>query len=346
MPAKQVSGQDLELVFAHTEHLWADLRGQRLFLTGGTGLFGCWLVETFCHANRTLRLNAEITILTRNPRAFSEKCPHLAADPAVFLHSGDVRDFVSPAGEFAYVIHAATDTRARPAAEAPLNMFSTILEGTQRTLEFAATHGTSKFLFTSSGAVYGAQPNDLTHVPETYTGAPDPLNPASVYGEGKRAAELMCALFQNTSNMECKIARCWAFCGPHLPLDEHFAIGNFIADVLAGRPIHIKGDGTSRRSYLYAADLAIWLWAILFRAPALTPINVGSDHDVSILELAQTVAATLNPHTEIHVAREPVPGAMPARYVPCVDRAHELLGLRPTVSLPEAIDRTARWNRT
>jgi nucleoside-diphosphate-sugar epimerase len=346
VPSKQVAHEDLELVLAHTEHLWADLRGQRLFLTGGTGFFGCWLVETFCHANRTLGLNAGITILTRNSKAFSEKCPHLAADPAVSLLAGDVRDFDFPAGEFTLVIHAATDTRARPAADAPLDMFSTILAGTQRTLEFAATHGTAKFLLTSSGAVYGAQPNNLTHVPETYTGAPDPLNPASVYAEGKRAAELMCALFQQSSGMECKIARCWAFCGPHLPLDEHFAIGNFIADVLAARPIQIKGDGTARRSYLYAADLAIWLWTILLRAPALTPINVGSAHDVSILELAQTVAATLNPHTEIHVAREPIPGAMPARYVPSVDRASELLGLRPTVALAESIDRTARWNRT
>jgi len=345
VPPKQVAHEDLELVLAHTERLWDELRGQRLFLTGGTGFFGCWLVESFCHVNRALGLDAEITILTRNPKAFSEKCPHLAADSAVSLHAGDVRNFVFPSGEFAYIIHAATETRARPAADAPLEMLSTIVAGTQRTLEFAAAHGTRKILLTSSGAVYGAQPDNLTHVPETYGGAPDPLNPANVYGEGKRAAELLCAIFQKNSGMECKIARCWAFCGPHLPLDEHFAIGNFIADVLAGRPIQIQGDGTPRRSYLYAADLAVWLWTILFRGPALTPINVGSDHDVSILELAHTVAGTLNPQTEIRVARQPVPGAMPARYVPCVDRARELLGLRQTVALAESIDRTAQWNR-
>jgi nucleoside-diphosphate-sugar epimerase len=345
MPAKHVADQDLELILAHTDQLWDELRGERLFLTGGTGFIGCWLVESFCHANRTLGLNAEITILTRNAKAFSEKCPHLAADPVVRLHDGDVRNFAFPAGEFAYVIHAATETRARPAAEAPLEMFSTILAGTQRTLEFAASHGVRKLLFTSSGAVYGPQPTGLTHVPETYSGAPDPLNPAHVYGEGKRAAELMCAIFQKSSGVECKIARCWAFCGPHLPLDEHFAIGNFIADALAGRPIQIQGDGTPRRSYLYAADLAIWLWTMLFRAPALTPINVGSDHDVNILELAQTVAATLDPRTEIHVARQPVPGAAPTRYVPCVDRAREMLGLRQMVSLEESIYRTAQWYR-
>lgn len=335
--------RDLDLVAQLTSPLWDEMRNQRLFITGGTGFFGCWLVESFCFINRLLALNACVTILTRNPGAFLQKCPHLSSDAAITLYQGDVRSFGFPNGKFQYVIHAATETSAKQATEAPLEMLSTIVAGTERTLEFAATHGARKFLLTSSGAVYGQQPADVTHIPESYGGAPDQLEPASVYGEGKRTAELLCSLFRNTSNVECKIARCWAFCGPYLPLDQHFAIGNFIADVLAGRPIQIKGDGTPRRSYLYAADLAVWLWTILFRAPALVPINVGSANDVSILQLAETVAATLNPRAEIQVARKATPGAAPIRYVPCVDRARELLGLRATVALDEGIRRTAAW---
>jgi nucleoside-diphosphate-sugar epimerase len=209
-------------------------------------------------------------------------------------------DFDFPGGEFRYVIHAATEASAKQAAEEPLEMLSTILQGTERTLEFAGKCGARKFLLTSSGAVYGPQPPEMTHVPESYTGAPDPLDAASVYAEGKRASELMCALHQKQAAtkgaaLEAKIARCWAFCGPHLPLDAHFAIGNFIGDVLAGRAISIGGDGTPRGRILYAADLAVWLWTMLFRAPALVPINVGSGHDVSIRELAEIVAATLAP---------------------------------------------------
>jgi nucleoside-diphosphate-sugar epimerase len=143
--------------------------------------------------------------------------------------------------------------------------------------------------------------------------------------------------------MECAIARCWAFCGPHLPLDAHFAIGNFIGDVLRGKSILIQGDGTPRRSYLYGADLAIWLWTMLFRAPSLTPINVGSDEDVTILELAQKVAEVLNPDAAIHVAAVPSPGSAPSRYVPSINRAKELLGLKQTVNLEESIRRTAAW---
>jgi nucleoside-diphosphate-sugar epimerase len=336
---------DLELVAANTRGLWDELRRQRLFITGGTGFFGCWLVESFCYVNRIYGLGAEATILTRSPEAFARKCPHLVSDSAVRLHAGDVRSFSFPAGEYQYVIHAATEASAKQAANAPLEMLSTIIAGTERTLEFAATHGTQRFLLTSSGAVYGRQPADIMHVPESYAGSPDPLDPASIYAEGKRASELLCAIYSKRTGLECSIARCWAFCGPHLPLDQHFAIGNFIGDVLAGRSIQIQGDGTPRRSYLYAADLAIWLWTMLFRAPVLIPFNVGSARDLSILELARTVAATLNPQTEIHVAQQAVAGAAPLCYVPSVARAQEVLGLRELTTLEESIRRTAAWHR-
>jgi nucleoside-diphosphate-sugar epimerase len=343
--AARLNNQDLDLVLRHTRPLWEEARNRRFFLTGGTGFFGCWLVETFCHINQILELNASITILSRDPKAFAAKCPHLVIDRAVSLHAGDVRTFDFPIGQFDYTIHAATEARARLLADEPLEMLSTIIEGTERVLDFASTHQTAKFLLTSSGAVYGPQPQEITHVSEEYSGAPIHLNPAHLYGEGKRVSELQCATFQNQTGIEFKIARCWAFCGPHLPLNEHFAIGNFIGDALAGRPIEIQGDGTPRRSYLYAADLAVWLWTILFRAPALQPFNVGSANDISILELARTVAAVVNPKSEVRVARAAQPGVQPARYVPNVDRARALLGLAETIGLEESIRRTAAWNQ-
>ncbi len=348
MGAKPISAEDLDHVLEQTRADWDGMRGQALFVTGGTGFFGCWLVESFCHANRVLGLDARVTVLTRDPERFRAKAPHLASDGAVTLHAGDVRDFAFPDGEFRYVIHAATEASARQAAEEPLEMLSTILAGTERCLKFAGQCGARRFLLTSSGAVYGRQPGEMTHVPESYLGAPDPVDAASVYSEGKRASELMCALFQKTMRaqgmeFDALIARCWAFCGPHLPLDTHFAVGNFIGDALAGRPIAIGGDGTPRRSYLYGADLAIWLWVMLFRAPALVPVNVGSGHDVSILELAEIVAGTLRPATPVTVAKQAVAGVSPARYVPAVGRAEELLGLKEWVGLAEQIRRTAAW---
>src|SRR5690242_15000678 len=115
MTARPLSPNDVELVLKKTSTLWQDMREQRLFLTGGTGFFGCWLLESFCHANQSLDLGAKATILTRNPEKFAGKCPHLASDPALTLLRGDVRNFEFPAGDFRYVIHAATEASASQA---------------------------------------------------------------------------------------------------------------------------------------------------------------------------------------------------------------------------------------
>ncbi len=345
MAASPLPAVDLDHIANHTASFWKELRNQSLFLTGGTGFFGCWLTESFLHINHALQLNARITVLTRDPAAFARKCPHLAADLALTLLEGDVRTFAFPAGDFPFLIHAATEASAKQSAEQPLEMLTTILDGTARVLEFAATHNTQKLLLTSSGAVYGKQPPTISHVPEDYLGGPDPTDPASVYAEGKRVSEQMCALQARHSSLEIKIARCFAFVGPHLPLDAHFAIGNFIRDTLRGGPINIGGDGTPLRSYLYAADLAVWLWTMLFRAPSMQPFNVGSDEAVSIDALAHTIAATLNPSIAINIARQPTPGSPPAQYVPSTQRARQQLHLKQTVSLADAIRRTAAWHQ-
>lgn len=336
-----VAQYDLDYILSLTAPMWEQTRGQRIFLTGGTGFFGCWLLESLLFANRVLSLGASVVALTRAPERFREKAPHLADDPAVRLLAGDIRSFPFPEGEFGYVIHGAADTSAEAAAQPGL-LLASIVEGTRRVLEFAATHGTRRMLLVSSGAVYGTQPAGVTHVPETYLGGPEPV---AAYGEGKRAAERMALLRARDAGIECTIARCFAFVGPHLPLDRHFAIGNFIRDAMHCAPIRIHGDGTPMRSYLYAADLAVWLWAMLLTAPSGEAYNVGSDEAVTIAELARTVVEALGADSEIVVEREAVPGAPPARYVPSIAKAREQLGLRVGVGLRDAIRYTADWHR-
>jgi len=342
--AKPLPCEDLDHILSGTRGLWTEMRGEQIFMTGGTGFFGSWLVESFSHINRVEELGARMTILTRNPAAFLEKSPHLAADTSITLETGDVRDFAFPQGDFKYVIHAATESIARNAPISSTELLDTMIRGTEHVLNFALTHGTSKLLLTSSGAVYGSQPSDLLRLSEGYTGAPNVLDPVSVYGEGKRIAEHLCVLYSAESKLECKIARCFAFVGPHLPLDAHFAIGNFIRDALQNKPIRIQGDGTPMRSYLYAADLALWLWTILFRGVPSRAYNVGSDKSVSILELAQQVAATLRPAVPIEVMQKAIPGVPILRYVPETKRALEELGLKQHIDLRTAILRTAVWH--
>ncbi len=333
---------DLDECLTRTQTLWDSLRDQHIFLTGATGFFGCWLLETLLHANRQLHLNAEITILTRHPETLQNKAPHLASDPALHTLVGDIRSFPFPPGRFTHIIHAATESSVPLNTETPLVMFDTIVEGTRRCLEFAQQAGTTRFLFLSSGAIYGPQPLDVSHVAEDAPTGPNPLDPTSAYAEGKRAAELLCAIAARNSALQPVIARCFAFAGPYMKLDAHFAIGNFIADQLAGRPIRVSGDGTALRSYMYTTDLMVWLWTILFRGTPLCPYNVGSEHAVSIRELAQTVSETLTPRVEFEILGTPGPG--PAqRYVPSTARAQQELGLRCEVPLSETIRRTQNW---
>ena len=337
---------DLDRILAHTEGLWEELRGSRIFITGGTGFIGCWLMESFNWANDRLGLGASTTVLTRNPEAFRRKMSHLAAAASIRLHPGDVRSFTFPEGDFSHIIHAATESSTDMNKLDPLRMLDTIVEGTRRTLDFAVHCGAKKLLLTSSGAVYGRQPAQMTHIPETYMGAPDTTSASSAYGEGKRVAELLCAIYHKQYHIETKIARCFAFVGAHLPLDAHFAIGNFIRDTLEEKIIQVKGDGSPYRSYLSAPDLMVWLWTILIKGEACRPYNVGSEDDLTIGQLASLVVDSLGSAHGVCIGRQADAGAVPERYVPATARARSELGLINSTPLSKAIQSTANWRRS
>lgn len=342
---KNLLEEDMDHVLNHTKDLWEELRGQRIFITGGTGFFGTWLLESFVWANEKLKLNAEAMVLSRDPDAFCRKVAHFTEDRSITFYKGDVRDFAFPDGDFSHIIHAATEASVKLNNEEPLTMIDTIVQGTRHTLDFAVHCCAKKFLITSSGAVYGQQPADLTHVSEAYSGAADILNPQSAYSEGKRMAELFCSIYAKQYGIETKIARCFAFVGPYLPLDIHFAIGNFIRDGIQGEAIVVKGDGTPYRSYLYVADLVVWLWTILFRGKTGRPYNVGSEQAINIADVANLVAATFHPVPEVQITHKPDPGKVPERYVPSTQRALTELYLQQTIHLPEAIRRTVDWHK-
>ncbi len=342
-PVKPLPSEDLEHVLEHTRELWSEASGKSFFITGGTGFFGMWLLESFAHINDQLALGMRATVLTRDPAAFARKAPHLAARADLQFIQGDIRSFPFPEGQFDYIIHAATEASAKLNEEAPHEMLDAIVAGTRRVLDFAAQCGVKKLLLTSSGAVYGKQPSDITHISEDYLGAPDPLLPGSAYGEGKRLAEHMCCVHARQHGYEAKIARGFAFVGPHLPLDAHFAIGNFIRDAMRGMPIQINGDGTPMRSYLYASDLAVWLWTIFFKAPHARAYNVGSHEDISIFDLAKRVVDDIKLNLPIKITQHFHKDRPISRYVPSTLRAQSELSLNTNISLSGAIRRTATW---
>lgn len=333
--------QDFERLGESLRQRCAVLDGQRLYLTGATGFFGknllallAWLYQ------RGLRF--EVTALSRDPQRFLAQQPWCAQQPWLTLCAGDVRQRWPAQGAYSLLLHAATDT----AASAHVNkqaVFDDLLAGAQQMLSFAARHGVQRLLLTGSGAQFGAIPAVWrdTGVPDDAVIACDPTQPGSAYGEGKRVTELLAALHAQRHGTAVIHTRCFAFVGPGLALDGHFAIGNFIRDALAGQSIRLLSAGQALRSYLYGADLAMWLLLLLLDAPGGTRLNVGSDAGLSVLALAQQVCAELRPGLAVQVGR-PQPSDERQCYLPEITRAREL-GLDVWTPLPLAIQRTAEW---
>jgi dTDP-glucose 4,6-dehydratase len=324
-----------------------DLRhfaGMRLLVTGGTGFVGRWLLASIAHANRRLATGIRASVLTRDPDAFRARAPELAEAPGISLVRGDVLALGDVGGAHDGVVLGATAASAKINDELPLVMLDTIVGGTRATLELAASWGRIPVLFTSSGAIYGKQPPEIVNVPETHLGGPDPLDTRWVYHEGKRVAELSCAIFARDRGLDTKIARMFTFVGPSLPIDAHFAMGNFIRDALHGGPIVISGDGTPLRSFMYPTDMVNWLWAIFARGMAARAYNVGAERAVSIAETAAIVAAAAGGIPVVVRGSGPA-GALPDPYVPSTRRVREELGVAERVSVEEGVARTLAWHR-
>jgi nucleoside-diphosphate-sugar epimerase len=342
---RRLSSTDIDYVLFHTKDLWSSLQEANLLITGGTGFFGRWLIETFLAANKTSQLNASLTVLSRDPSTFLIHHPWLQEQSALTFIQGDVRNFdYSESDKYTHIIHAATDASDKLNRENPLLMFNTIVAGTEHILEIARYCNPKSFLLVSSGAIYGSQPPEITAILESFNGAPNPLDVGAAYANGKRFAEYLCAHSHKQYGLPIKIARCFSFIGPYLPLDTHFAIGNFINDVLHHRDIIIKGNGSPVRSYMYAADLTIALWTILLKGEVLEAYNVGSDQAVSMNKLAEIVADCAGSMINVIIQGDVTLIGQSGKYIPNIQKIRTELKIPELLSLRDSIIRTISWH--
>ncbi len=332
--------EDLEHVLERSRDDLDLLRGQRMLITGGTGFVGTWLTRLLCEANQQLELQLSLTILSRDPAVFAQREPRIAAWADCI--QGDVNTFTLP-GTFDLAVHAATPASAALIDTDPMQMREIIVDGTKRVLAALEPSGDIPLLLTSSGAVYGAQARDTKLVSEEHALSAAVTNP---YALGKREAEALCHASTLGGGPSLRLARLFTFVGPLLPLDGHFAIGNFIRDAIAGGPIHVMGTGDAIRSYMYAGDMTEALLAILLRGTPNRPYNVGSETEISIASLADVVRGAIAPDAEVAIAglaEGELPTGSGSRYVPSMARLRDELHVSARTSLPESIRRTADW---
>lgn len=336
-----VIAEDLEAAFEITRRLWADLHGAKILLTGATGFVGTHLLESVRTARACGVVDVRVVALVRNAEALHRRLPWTATAEWLELVVGDVSTFAQPAGTLDFVIHSANTAPASFVRSDGGVLSRTVREGTRHVAAVGVAAGAKRILQLSSGSVYGAHYVPSTPIAEEDAGQPAGDSPASVLARAKREADE--ELAGRGAAPSAIIARGFAFCGPWLPLDQDFAFGNFLRDGLAGQPIQVAGDGRPVRSYLYSSDIVVWLWTLLLRGAPGRVYNVGSEHAVSIGELAERMAVYFD--VEVRGPTRATDGAPAHWHVPSTLRARTELGLTETVTLDDAIARTARWWR-
>ena len=330
---------DLDYIFDSIHTQIGELKNKSIFITGGTGFFGEWIVRSLLYFNEKLDLNIKIGLLTRSINRYILNHSNLYWDnPNIDLFQGDISNFKFPEKKYDYIIHgASTSSIEKFNGAESISRFLILSDGTKHLLDYAVNCNVEKFLLISSGSVYGKQ--NVKKIDESYNCSLSTTDVNSCYGEGKRIAELLCSMYAQRYNFELKIMRCFSFVGPYMPLDIHFAIGNFIKDAVYNKKITIKGDGNQIRSYMYMSDFIIWLWTIFFNGKSNTVYNVGSDEAISMKDLALKIVGMLN-NVSLEILDQVGICDTVDRYVPSIERAKKDLNLGITLDLSLALEKT------
>ncbi|MCP9915159.1 NAD-dependent epimerase/dehydratase family protein [Cyanobium sp. ATX 6F1] len=321
--------------------LWSSLKNQTVLISGGTGFLGSPLVGLACEANIRFNLNLRLTLITRSIPKTLARFPSWSTQSTISLVEVDVCNPFSLNGSYSACILGAVDS-SNVGGLYSNSKIDVILKGTRNCLEFCRIKSIQKILFLSSGAVYecsltqGGQ--NLSEDIKLHTPIESELND---YAHAKLMAESMCSNFHKQYGVDFTIARCFAFVGPSMPVNAHFAIGNFIRDALYSDSVVVKGDGLAVRSYLYTFDCAFWLWSLLVSASGIEVVNVGSDVGMTILEIATIVRNLLSPSKSIDILSTSTLVTRRNYYLPDISRARLLHGLEVWTSLEHAIKATA-----
>lgn len=314
--------------------------GRHMLLTGGTGFFGKWLLALAEYLNLQ-GCEFKVTVVSRSPNRFLDLFPEYQNSSWLDWLVSDIRTLhVPPEKHIDLVLHAAADA-SLGVNQSFLELFETIMVGARRVLDLAARGGGSRILMTGSGAQYGSFPGN-SHVTENYYGACYSNSSSSAYGEAKRAQETLGAIYAESHGLDVVLTRCFAFSGPGLPIDRHFAIGNFVRDALVAPEVVVNSSGAAVRSYLHGADLAVWLMILLLKGERGNAYNVGSDQAISVADLARRVISRIAPEKCVRILGKD-DGGERSFYVPSISKARSL-GLDVWTSLDMSIDSMARFH--
>lgn len=330
---------DLDEILLKLASSWSAFRNSTILILGGSGFIGTWLVSAILNADRKLSLAIQVIVVSRDVSSARNRLNLFSLNSVTFIEFDLMSDkeFILPEAD--YIIHAATPSIPATGSNEGFGIRNSTNEGMKRILKTLQRNNfLPKILHTSSGAVYGLSKGNTVQFKESDT--TDHLCERTDYGAVKLSSEKLLQDYAEDYSLHVTNPRLFTFMGPHLSLNEHFAIGNFLLDGLENRSIHVKGNPESIRSYMYPTDLVVWLIKIL-ENPLSQPLNVGSERHLTMRELGSVISnmtsrkdlILLNPGQEINC------------YWPSTFNTRKYYKVDESVSLEEGLRRWIYWLR-
>lgn len=329
----------LDLIYSHFN--FDSLKNKTILLTGGTGFFGKWFCLVLDQANKDFLLNLKITIITRNKNKFINEFDLLDRSLFQYIESS-LENYIPENKNYDFILHLATSPVDEIYINSPYDALEQIIQGTKNLLEQTKLSKPENFLYISSGAVYGEMKEENESFKESDGIYLNQLSPKTIYGHGKRISEIHLQLSAKQNNFNYSIARCFAFVGAYLPLNSNYVIGNFITNRIENQDFVINGNGKTIRSYLYMSDLIICLLKILMNKKNET-YNVGSDQEITILDLAKKIKEVTKSDKEIFVKNQNI-SSKTDRYIPNIDKLKKEFDFKIYTNIEEAIELTYKFN--
>lgn len=302
----------------------------RIVITGGAGFIGSHLCDRFLAEQH--RVVAVDNLLTGQ----YENIAHHASNPNFeFIHH-DVSNHIYINGDVDVVMHFASPASPIDYLKFPIQTLKVGAMGTHNALGLARVKD-AKFMLASTSEVYG---DPLEHPQkETYVGNVDTIGPRGVYDEAKRYAEALVMAYHRQHNIDTRIVRIFNTYGPRMRLDDGRVVPNFVGQALRKEPLTVYGDGSQTRCFQYVDDLVEGLHRLL-HADYVEPVNIGTIHEVTMIEFAKAVnEVSQNPAGIVFKDGLRIKGDPQTRR-PDITRAREILGWEPKISLHDGLTRT------
>ena len=307
---------------------------RRAGVTGGAGFVGSWLCE------HLVERGVEVVCVDNLVTGSRDNLSALEGRPGFELVEQDVSEGLAVEGPVDWVLHLACPASPVDYLRLPVETMMVGSMGTRHALDLAERTA-ARFLLASTSEVYG-DPAEHPQ-PESYWGNVNPVGPRSVYDESKRFAEALTTAYRTARGVDTTIVRIFNTFGPRMRVDDGRAIPAFMSQALTGRPLTVAGDGSQTRSLCYVEDTVAGIVA-LAAADHPGPVNIGSQDEMSMLELAERVRALAGSRSTVEFVELPEDDPRVRR--PDTRRAAELLGWEPQVSVEEGLKRTLEWFAT